>query len=131
MPTIAEPPYWELKERREAAINDFVNASPDTVDDSDAVLRARLFGYRLRGQDLDHAVRRAQEQQLAQRRSHTVRIHRVGDRFQKRWAQGNLNALTWTLNQSAAGKYTLQECAALREQLLTTAPDAVVTIDGT
>jgi hypothetical protein len=131
MPTISEPPLWELLERRAEAIKEFIDASPDTVSSSVDVLRARLFGLKLRGQDLDLEVKRAQEEQLAQRRSHILRIHQpLWGGFPKHWAQGPPNAVAWTENSSEAGRYTLQECAVIREQLRTTAPNAVVQIDG-
>lgn len=50
--TISEPIWPERDERIKIAVQQFVAAKPRDIDDSEDVLRARLFGYGLRGQDL-------------------------------------------------------------------------------
>jgi len=52
MPTIAEPLWPERHARVAQAIREFVEAAPRSIDDSEDVLSARLFGLGLRGQDL-------------------------------------------------------------------------------
>jgi hypothetical protein len=59
MPTISEPIWREKQERVEQAIKDFIEAERHSVDDSEDVLRARLFGFGLRGEDLHLEVHRA------------------------------------------------------------------------
>jgi hypothetical protein len=59
MPTVAESLWLEKRERIEQCCKDFIEAKPLSIDDSIDVLRARLFGLGLRGQDLDITVRKA------------------------------------------------------------------------
>lgn len=131
MPTTSEPLYQEFKERLDGAIKDFIEASPGTVSDSSDVLRARLFGLGLRGESLNYEVKNAQLQQLTQRKSHTLRIHQpLWGGFPKLWAIGPLGSIAWTEDSNKAGKYTLQECGTLREQIKVFAPNTIITIDG-
>ncbi len=60
MPTISEPIWPEREERIQAIIDDYVHGG-----DSEAVLRARLFGHTLRGEDLNLLVRQAGEAKQA------------------------------------------------------------------
>lgn len=61
MPTVSEPTWRDIQERAERVIKEFVEAKHFSVDDSADVLRARLFAYGLRGDDLKSAVRLAEE----------------------------------------------------------------------
>ncbi len=60
MPTISEPEWPEDDERIKAIIDDYVHGG-----DSESVLRARLFGKKLRGQDLDLLVNQAMNAKIA------------------------------------------------------------------
>lgn len=64
MPSIGEPTWRSLKERREQCVRDFHAAIPGTVSYSPDVLAARLFGLGLRGQDLKAEVRLAEMERL-------------------------------------------------------------------
>jgi hypothetical protein len=68
MPTISEPKWPDTSERIAQAVNDFIEAKPVTVSDSEHVLSARLFGFGLRGQDLRLEVNRAVSAKLKQKR---------------------------------------------------------------
>lgn len=59
MPTVAESMWLARRERVEQAVKEFVEAARGSVDDSEGVLSARLFGAGLRGQDLRTQVRLA------------------------------------------------------------------------
>lgn len=50
MPTISESPWPDLKDKKQLILDQYINATPHSVDDSEDVLRARLFGlgYRLK-----------------------------------------------------------------------------------
>lgn len=50
MPTISESPWPDLKDKKQLILDQYINAAPHSVDDSEDVLRARLFGlgYRLK-----------------------------------------------------------------------------------
>lgn len=68
MPTVAEPIWPTQLERRGQIIDDYIVAKPGTIDASDAVLRARLYGNGLRGQDLWAEVRLAQYARIEHQR---------------------------------------------------------------
>lgn len=59
MPTVAEMIWPERDERIRICVQQFVEASPRDIDDSEDVLKARLFGLGLRGQDLQLEFRNA------------------------------------------------------------------------
>lgn len=64
MPTISEPIWPERQERIKIAVHQFLEARPSDVNDSEHVLKARLFGYGLRGSDLDLEVWHAKDQKF-------------------------------------------------------------------
>jgi hypothetical protein len=65
LPTVSEPQWPETHERIEQVIKDFIAAKPLSVDDSEHVLSARLFGLGLRGSDLRSEVNRTVTEKLA------------------------------------------------------------------
>lgn len=64
MPTISEPVWREIQERVKIAVQQFIEATPQQINDSEDVLKARLFGYGLRGSDLDVEVWHAKDQKF-------------------------------------------------------------------
>ena len=56
MPTVAEPIWPEQDERRALCVKQFIEARPNDIDDSEDVLRARLFALGMRGHDLQMQV---------------------------------------------------------------------------
>jgi hypothetical protein len=59
VPTVSEPTWPERDDRIKIAVQQFVKAKSREVDDSEDVLKARLFGLGLRGQDLELEFSRA------------------------------------------------------------------------
>lgn len=59
MPTISESLWPDKKERIARYVEDYIKAAPRTIDASEDVLTARLFGLGLRGQDLYLEVHKA------------------------------------------------------------------------
>lgn len=59
MPTVAESREPERTERIAQSVKEFIEARPLTINDSEDVLRARLFSLGLRGTDLSLEVSRA------------------------------------------------------------------------
>ena len=77
MPTISESPWQEKRERIAICVQDFIEAKPLSIDDSEHVLSARLFGLGLRGQDLRHEVHRAVTEKLEHERKRHVEARRI------------------------------------------------------
>jgi hypothetical protein len=59
VPTISESLWSDKKERIARYVEDYIKAAPRTIDASEDVLTARLFGLGLRGQDLYLEVHKA------------------------------------------------------------------------